>query len=155
MEKIHGFLGKLKSPWIVFGFVAQFIFMMRFIIQWLASEKRGRSHVPVVFWYFSLLGGLMLMVYAIKQADPVFTFGQGLGCFIYIRNLTMIYKRQLAYRKHKKFRAERKATLMDTLMGDGLAENGTNGNGSGPAADTQPVPGSTGRPETTPTRQSA
>jgi len=60
--------------------------------QIIASERRGRSYVPVAFWYFSLIGGLMLFAYALKLRDPVFVFGQGLGCFIYLRNLILIHK---------------------------------------------------------------
>ena len=82
----------LLNPWIVFGFAAQFMFMMRFVIQWLASEKRQRSYVPVPFWYFSLAGGIMLLTYAVQRRDPVFILGQGLGCFIYVRNLILIHK---------------------------------------------------------------
>jgi lipid-A-disaccharide synthase-like uncharacterized protein len=60
---------------------------MRFIIQWISSEKAKKSVVPVAFWYFSLLGGTILFVYAVYQKDPVFTLGQGLGLFIYLRRL--------------------------------------------------------------------
>ena len=82
----------LLNPWVVFGFAAQFMFMMRFVIQWLASEKQQRSYVPVPFWYFSLAGGIMLLTYAVQRRDPVFILGQGLGCFIYVRNLILIHK---------------------------------------------------------------
>jgi lipid-A-disaccharide synthase-like uncharacterized protein len=82
------------NPWVAFGLAAQAMFMMRFVLQWIASEKRQRSYVPVAFWYFSLAGGLMLLTYAVQRRDPVFTLGQGLGCFIYIRNLRLIYKRR-------------------------------------------------------------
>ena len=82
----------LLNPWVVFGFAAQFMFMMRFVIQWLASERRQRSYVPVPFWYFSLAGGIMLLTYAVQRRDPVFILGQGLGCFIYVRNLILIHK---------------------------------------------------------------
>lgn len=82
----------LLNPWVVFGFGAQFMFMMRFVIQWLASERRRRSYVPVPFWYFSLAGGIMLLTYAVQRRDPVFILGQGLGCFIYVRNLILIHK---------------------------------------------------------------
>ncbi len=76
--------------WIVFGFLGQFLFGMRFVIQWIASERRKRSHVPIAFWYFSLGGGLILLVYAIYRKDPVFIVGQAMGLFIYIRNLMLI-----------------------------------------------------------------
>ena len=76
--------------WLVIGFSAQGMFMMRFVIQWLASEKARRSVVPDAFWYWSLAGGFMLFVYAIYRADPVFILGQGTGLFIYARNLYFI-----------------------------------------------------------------
>lgn len=76
--------------WILLGFVAQFFFTMRFVVQWLASEKAKRSVVPVAFWFFSLGGGFLLFVYAIQREDPVFIAGQGLGLLIYIRNLALI-----------------------------------------------------------------
>jgi lipid-A-disaccharide synthase-like uncharacterized protein len=75
-----------------FGFVAQGLFFSRFLIQWLASERQGKSVVPVAFWIFSFLGGTMLLIYAIYQKDPVFIFGQGGGLVIYARNLMLIYK---------------------------------------------------------------
>ncbi len=84
----------LIEPWVFFGFAAQFIFALRFIIQLIASERKKRSYVPVAFWYLSLGGGVMLLVYAIHLRDPVFVLGQGLGCFIYIRNLILIYERR-------------------------------------------------------------
>lgn len=78
------------SAWILLGFIAQSLFMMRFLIQWIVSERARRSVVPVAFWFFSLGGGALLFVYAIHRRDPVFIAGQGLGVFIYIRNLSLI-----------------------------------------------------------------
>ena len=78
--------------WVFWGFVAQFMFMMRFMIQWVASERVGRSIVPVAFWFFSIGGGSLLLSYAIVKEDPVFIAGQGLGLIIYFRNLWLIYK---------------------------------------------------------------
>ena len=78
--------------WIALGFVAQFAFTMRFLVQWIASEKAGRSVVPVAFWFFSIGGGLLLLIYAIKRQDPVFIAGQALGLFIYMRNLMLIFR---------------------------------------------------------------
>ncbi len=80
------------SGWIVLGFVAQFMFMMRFVVQWLASERVGKSIVPVAFWFFSIGGGMLLLIYSIKQQDPVFIAGQALGLVIYFRNLWLIFK---------------------------------------------------------------
>ena len=84
----------LLDPWVFFGFAAQFMFGMRFVVQLIASERKKRSYVPVSFWYLSLAGGMMLFVYAIRLRDPVFVFGQGLGVVIYVRNLLLIYGRQ-------------------------------------------------------------
>lgn len=80
------------SAWVVLGFVAQFLFMMRFLVQWIASERVGRSIVPVAFWFFSIGGGSLLFVYALYRQDPVFIAGQGLGLIIYFRNLWLIFK---------------------------------------------------------------
>lgn len=79
--------------WTVIGFVAQGLFSGRFFIQWLASERKGESTVPVAFWFFSVLGGSMLLIYAIHQRDPVFILGQACGLVIYLRNLMLIYKK--------------------------------------------------------------
>lgn len=78
------------DAWILLGFVAQGLFTMRFLVQWLASERAKRSVVPVAFWFFSLGGGALLLIYAIQRQDPVFIAGQGLGLFIYVRNLWLI-----------------------------------------------------------------
>ncbi|MGN6582198.1 MAG: lipid-A-disaccharide synthase N-terminal domain-containing protein [Rhizobiaceae bacterium] len=78
------------NAWILLGFIAQAFFSMRVRVQWIASEKGKRSVVPVAFWFFSLGGGALLFIYAIKRQDPVFIAGQGLGLVIYIRNLWLI-----------------------------------------------------------------
>ncbi len=83
--------------WLAIGFTAQAMFSMRFIIQWIASEKARASVMPEMFWYFSLAGGLMLFAYAIHRVDPVFILGQGMGLLIYTRNIWFIWqgKKQL------------------------------------------------------------
>jgi len=78
--------------WIFVGFFAQFLFMMRFVYQWIRSEQVKRSVVPEVFWYFSLGGGVSLLAYSIYRMDPVYIFGQGLGLIIYIRNIVLIWQ---------------------------------------------------------------
>jgi lipid-A-disaccharide synthase-like uncharacterized protein len=78
--------------WLIVGFAAQLMFSMRFILQWIASEKAKRSIVPEVFWYFSVAGGAMLFAYAIYRGDPVFILGQGMGLLIYVRNIHMIWR---------------------------------------------------------------
>lgn len=78
--------------WLAIGFLGQILFGMRFIIQWLASEKRRESIIPIAFWYFSIGGGLLLFAYALKIGDPVFILGQSLGVVIYSRNLYLIHR---------------------------------------------------------------
>lgn len=81
--------------WVLIGFVGQALFSARFIVQWLASEKAGRSVVPLAFWYFSLAGSVVLTSYAIYRADPVFIVGQASGLLIYLRNLWLL-RREVA-----------------------------------------------------------
>ncbi|SFL34189.1 lipid-A-disaccharide synthase N-terminal domain-containing protein [Halanaerobium salsuginis] len=76
--------------WILIGLAGQAMFSIRFIIQWLASEKAKKSIVPVSFWYFSIGGSVILLIYAIHRRDPVFILGQSTGSFIYLRNLYLI-----------------------------------------------------------------
>jgi lipid-A-disaccharide synthase-like uncharacterized protein len=87
---LHTVFVEQFDAWILLGFVAQALFTMRFIVQWVASERARRSVVPVAFWFFSLGGGALLFVYAVVRQDPVFILGQGMGVFIYIRNLWLI-----------------------------------------------------------------
>jgi lipid-A-disaccharide synthase-like uncharacterized protein len=77
--------------WVIFGLGGQLLFTARFLVQWIASERAGRSTIPIMFWYFSLGGGVVLFAYAIHRGDPVFILGQSLGVFIYLRNLWLIY----------------------------------------------------------------
>ncbi|MCD6093577.1 MAG: lipid-A-disaccharide synthase N-terminal domain-containing protein [Candidatus Omnitrophica bacterium] len=90
---------KLSIPievlWLGLGLLGQFLFFLRFFSQWLVSEKRKESITPLSFWYFSILGGLLLLSYAIYRKDPVFILGQSLGIFIYARNLYFIYRKKL------------------------------------------------------------
>jgi lipid-A-disaccharide synthase-like uncharacterized protein len=76
--------------WVILGFVAQAFFTMRFVVQWIASERARRSVVPVAFWFFSIGGGALLLVYALYRRDPVFIAGQALGLLVYIRNVYFI-----------------------------------------------------------------
>jgi lipid-A-disaccharide synthase-like uncharacterized protein len=73
--------------WLAVGFLGQGFFSCRFVVQWLASEREGKSVIPMSFWYLSLGGGLTLLAYAIHVGDPVFILGQSTGAFIYLRNL--------------------------------------------------------------------
>ena len=80
--------------WLVLGFIGQAMFTMRFVVQWIASEKKKESVIPVSFWYLSLAGGLIVLFYAIHRMDPVFILAYLPGNFIYLRNLYFIYKRK-------------------------------------------------------------
>ena len=79
--------------WMIIGFVGQGFFSARFIVQWIMSEIKKQSIIPLGFWYFSLLGGATLFAYALHKEDPVFIVGQGAGLLIYSRNLYLIRKR--------------------------------------------------------------
>jgi lipid-A-disaccharide synthase-like uncharacterized protein len=85
------FLGNVDLG-ILIGYVAQAMFAMRFVVQWIASERAGRSVVPTAFWVFSIGGGLMLLGYAIYRKDPVFIVGQAFGVFVYLRNLQFVLR---------------------------------------------------------------
>ena len=84
----------IPTSWLILGFLGQALFSMRFLIQWVYSEKNKKSIIPKAFWYFSLAGGITLFTYALLRQDPVFIAGQGLGLFVYIRNLMFIRQEQ-------------------------------------------------------------
>ena len=91
------FLNTLTNYEIVFlaiGFLGQGLFASRFIVQWIYSEKKGESSIPIVFWYLSISGGIGLLTYAIFRKDPVIITGQLFGIFIYTRNLYLIYNKK-------------------------------------------------------------
>lgn len=102
IETLSAWLGvehRAEFWWVVIGLAGQFAFASRFIVQWLASERAGRSVVPHIFWYLSIVGGLVLLSYALYRQDPVFVLGQSMGVFIYSRNLWLIHaekKRELS-----------------------------------------------------------
>ena len=79
------------SLWIGIGFAGQLLFTSRFLVQWIASERRRESVVPVAFWWFSLAGGVTLLSYALWRHDPVFILGQAMGLVVYARNLALIH----------------------------------------------------------------
>jgi len=94
METLASWLGaetKTELVWILTGLGGQLLFMMRFIVQMIVSEKARRSVIPVSFWWLSIAGAAILLAYAIYRADPVFILGQSLGFFIYARNLWLIH----------------------------------------------------------------
>ena len=78
--------------WVALGFLGQFIFGARFIVQWISSERRRASHIPIQFWYLSIVGALITTVYAVHRRDPVFIVGQASGLIVYVRNLMLIYR---------------------------------------------------------------
>ncbi|MFZ5535810.1 MAG: lipid-A-disaccharide synthase N-terminal domain-containing protein [Patescibacteria group bacterium] len=79
------------DAWVIFGFLAQFVFFLRFAVQWWASEKEKKSVVPLSFWYLSIVGSVMILIYAIRREDIVFITAQFLALIIYIRNI-MLHK---------------------------------------------------------------
>src|SRR5882672_8910308 len=78
--------------WLAFGLVAQLLFTARFMVQWISSERAGQSVVPMAFWFFSMGGGLMTLIYGIAKREPVIIIGQSLATVIYIRNIMLIAK---------------------------------------------------------------
>lgn len=78
--------------WLAFGLVAQFMFAGRFLVQWIASERAGKSVVPMAFWFFSIAGGLMTLLYGLVKREPIIIFGQLLANIIYVRNVMLIWK---------------------------------------------------------------
>jgi len=83
-------MSKIETWVLVLGFAGQALFFMRFLVQWISSERQKKSVIPVAFWYFSIGGSILLLAYAIIRRDPVFIVGQGMGFLIYIRNLHFI-----------------------------------------------------------------
>ena len=79
-----------ETLWLVLGFAGQLVFTGRFALQWLYSEYKKRSVIPVGFWYLSILGSALLLAYAIYKEDPVFIVGQSFGFVVYLRNLQLI-----------------------------------------------------------------
>lgn len=84
------------NTWVLIGFIGQFMFTMRFVLQWIATEKAQKSVVPTSFWIFSILGGSIVFAYAIHKQDPVFILGQGAGLLIYFRNLYFVIRNRNA-----------------------------------------------------------
>jgi lipid-A-disaccharide synthase-like uncharacterized protein len=78
--------------WLAFGLVAQLLFTARFLVQWISSERAGQSVVPMAFWFFSMAGGLMTLVYGIAKREPVIILGQAFATVIYVRNIMLIIK---------------------------------------------------------------
>jgi lipid-A-disaccharide synthase-like uncharacterized protein len=87
---IHDVFVVQFDAWVALGFLAQAFFTMRFVVQWIASERARKSVIPVAFWFFSIGGGALLLIYALYRRDPVFIAGQALGLVVYTRNVYFI-----------------------------------------------------------------
>jgi len=81
---------KLDPFWFALGMVGQAIFFSRFLVQWIASERAGKSFIPPIFWWLSLVGSMLVLVYAIHRQDPVIVLGQAFGWVVYARNLVLL-----------------------------------------------------------------
>jgi lipid-A-disaccharide synthase-like uncharacterized protein len=95
MPSISFIINLFTEPLVLFGFFAQFIFFLRFVVQWIASEKKGESTIPVSFWYLSIFGSILIFIYALKRQDVVFVTASSLNTMIYIRNLQLIKKKKI------------------------------------------------------------
>lgn len=89
---------QLLNPWVLFGFAGQGVFFLRFIVQWIATEKHKEIVVPMWFWYLSIIGTIMIFIYSVHIKDIVFTIAQVLSMFIYIRNIHINSQRSSAAR---------------------------------------------------------
>jgi len=89
---LHDVFVTRLDAWVLLGFIAQGFFTARFVVQWIASERAGKSVVPLAFWLLSLGGGALLLIYALYRRDPVFIAGQGFGVFVYLRNLYFVMR---------------------------------------------------------------
>jgi len=83
-----------ETIWVLIGLGGQGLFFTRWLVQWFRSERDRESTIPLSFWYLSLIGGLITLVYAIYRMDPVFITGQTVGNFVYLRNLMLIYRKR-------------------------------------------------------------
>ena len=86
-------LSYLEIIFLIIGFTGQGLFASRFVVQWIYSENKGESVIPVAFWYLSIFGGIGLLIYAIFRKDPVIITGQLFGLIIYVRNLVLVYRK--------------------------------------------------------------
>ncbi len=91
-----------SKVWLIIGFAGQALFTARFLVQWIVSERRRDSVVPVAFWWLSLLGGLTLLSYASYRQDPVIIVGQGMGLVVYARNLMLVGKAKRRAARHRR-----------------------------------------------------
>ena len=96
METLKHFIDVLASPMGMLGMLGQILFFSRFLVQWIASEKKGKSTIPLSFWHLSISGGALLLFYAVWRKDPVIILGQVVGLFVYVRNLMLIHHHKAA-----------------------------------------------------------
>ena len=88
----------MNPIWMAIGFAGQLVFSLRFLVQWIVSERRKESVIPTAFWYISITGTVILFAYATYRKDPVFMLGQAFGAVVYIRNLMLIRKKRVTER---------------------------------------------------------
>ena len=89
---LHDVFVTRLDAWVLLGFIAQGFFTARFVVQWIASERAGKSVIPLAFWLLSIGGGALLLAYALYRRDPVFIAGQAFGVFVYVRNLYFVLR---------------------------------------------------------------
>ena len=89
-------LTAVPLSWLLLGLAGQAMFSLRFLVQWIVSERRRESVIPELFWWLSIAGGALLLSYAIHRKDPVFILGQAGGLLVYSRNLVLIYRKRYA-----------------------------------------------------------
>ena len=99
MSMLSETLAVLGKPMAIFGIVGQICFSSRFLVQWIASEKKGKSVVPIAFWYLSIIGGLLVLIYGLWRREPIIILGQTPGVIVYTRNLVLIYRERALLRK--------------------------------------------------------
>jgi|GEM_PF-358231 len=97
------------SLWVKIGFLGQAAFTARFLVQWIASEKKKASVVPVAFWWLSIVGGVILLSYAIHRRDPVIIVGQATGLVVYVRNLMLVQRARHRALKRLRNKAQKEA----------------------------------------------
>lgn len=83
-----------STIWLVIGFLGNALFFSRFMVQWIASERAGRSYIPTMFWWLSIAGSIVLLLYAVHKRDPVFIVAYLPNCIVYVRNLVLIRRQQ-------------------------------------------------------------
>lgn len=94
MENFFNNLSTTELIFLCIGFLGQGLFASRFLVQWLYSEKKQESYIPIIFWYLSIFGGVGLLIYALSRKDPVIITGQLFGIFVYLRNIILINKKK-------------------------------------------------------------